>query len=364
MNNIHSLYIHIPFCDHLCDYCDFPKLQYFRIFAQKYIKELGKELKTYHISRPLKTIYIGGGTPTSLEDDLFLELLKMLDKYTSNIEEYTIECNPESLSTNKLMMMKSHGVNRLSIGIESTHNDILKAINRHHTYEDVKAAIKNAKEVGFKNINVDLILGLPHVSKKMLEEDLDNIFNLQVPHISCYSLTVHPQTVFGIKGINELPDDETRELYDLVEKKMQENGYIHYEVSNYAKPNMMSIHNFSYWQDEEYYGVGLGASGYMSGVRYTNTRSINKYLEGKYRQEEETISLDDDKTYFIMLTLRTIKGLDLKLYKEKFKEDLYTKKQTEIEAFIKEKYLILDHDILIPTYEGMMILDTIIRDLI
>ena len=364
MNNIRSLYIHIPFCDHLCDYCDFPKLQYFRIFASSYIKELKKELDSYKITNKLKTIYIGGGTPTSLEDDLFLELLKMIDEYTSSVEEYTVECNPESLTENKLKMMKEHKVNRLSIGVESTNDEILHLINRHHTYEDVKSAISMAKRLGFSNINVDLILGLPHVSKKMLKEDLNNIFNLQIQHISCYSLTIHPHTVFGIKGIDELPDDEIRELYDIVEVETQKHGYIHYEISNFAKPNMMSVHNFAYWQDEEYYGIGVGASGFINGIRYTNTKSINEYLKGNYRYEEEQISLADDKTYFVMLNLRTIKGLDLKRYQERFHEDFYLSHQEKIDEFIAHKYLKLENNVLIPTYEGMMILDTMIRDLI
>ena len=205
-NSPKSLYIHIPFCEALCDYCDFPKLQYFTFFAAKYLIYLQKELDSYNIGKDLKTIYIGGGTPTSLEDHLFEKLLKMVLPYTKNIQEYTIEANPESLSLNKLKLMKNYGVNRLSIGVESTDDKILKTINRHHTFSDVKKAIKMAKEVGFDNINVDLILGLPHCLKPQLKKDLDNLLSLPITHISCYSLSIHPHTSFYLRGIKERKD--------------------------------------------------------------------------------------------------------------------------------------------------------------
>ena len=172
--DIKSLYIHIPFCEKICDYCDFTKLQYFRIFATKYLKALKEELNSYHIKNKLETIYIGGGTPTALEDDLFLELLKIVDTYYQNDIEYTIEANPESLSKEKLLMMKEHHVNRLSIGVESTDDKILKIINRNHSFEQVKKVIKEAQEIGFDNINVDLILGLPNVVAPMLIKDIKN----------------------------------------------------------------------------------------------------------------------------------------------------------------------------------------------
>ena len=182
--NINSLYIHIPFCEHLCDYCDFTKVQYFSLFAKPYLVELEKELNSYHINN-LKTIYIGGGTPTALEDELFERLLQIVTKYTKGVEEYTVEANPESLSKNKLMLMKQYGVNRISLGVETTNDEILKSINRHHTFEDVKKAILTAKEIGFDNLNVDLILGLPGTSKEQIQLDISNLLALGVQHISC-----------------------------------------------------------------------------------------------------------------------------------------------------------------------------------
>ena len=361
-----SLYIHIPFCKAICDYCDFPKLQYFRHFAIKYLEQLQKEMDSYDINHHLKTIYIGGGTPTSLDDDLFEKLLQMVLPYTKEVEEYTVEANPESLSLTKLTLMKKYGVNRLSIGVESTNDKILASINRGHTFLDVQRAIENARNVGFDNINVDLILGLPHVSNKELEKDILNILSLKPEHISCYSLTVHENTVFGIKHIAPVNDDISRNQYDLVEQILSKNGFIHYEVSNWAKPNRESKHNLVYWKNEQYYGLGMGASGYIDGVRYTNTMSINKYNDGDNQKETEVVDQESDRSYELMLNLRTIYGLSLEKWQEKFNEDFYQEHQETLDSLIKDKLLIYkeEENRLIPTYEGMMILDTILLQLL
>ena len=363
MKTVKALYIHIPFCEHICDYCDFPKLQYFTIFAKPYLKHLKDELKSYQISHQLETIYVGGGTPTALEDELFLELLKIIEPYTKGVKEYTFECNPESLSDFKLKNMKRYGVNRLSIGVESTDDQILKSINRHHTYLDVKNAIQRAKSFGFDNINVDLILGLPGSDLAQLKKDLDNLLSLDIQHLSCYSLTVHPNTVFFLKNISEPLSDQSREYYDFVHIHMKEHGFIHYEVSNWALPGRESKHNMVYWENEQYYGVGLGASGYVDNVRYTNTRSITEYLKGKTRDIEEVVTKKDDIEYQIMLNLRTINGLDLADFEQKFDIDLLQTKGKEIRRMIDSGLLELNGQNLIPTYEGMMVLDTIILEL-
>ena len=362
---IKSLYIHIPFCEHICDYCDFSKLQYFRLFAEKYLIALKQELEFYKVNKHLKTIYIGGGTPTALEDDLFEQLLVVVDEYRNDVIEYTVEANPESLSLEKLEMMKAHGVNRISLGVESTDDEILKSINRHHTYKDVQIAISNTRKVGFDNLNVDLIIGLPGVNKASFKRDLDRVLSLDVEHVSCYSLTVHPNTVFGIKGTMEPSEGLSRELYDIAEETLKGHGYIHYEVSNWSKEGRTSLHNFTYWKNEPYYGVGLGVSGYVNSVRYTNTRNIKKYFKGDYVEEKNPVTLKDDKFYTIMLNLRTIEGIDLNQYQAVYREDLLEKYQTSINRFIKDGYLVYDkkEHRLFPTYEGMMILDQIIMEL-
>ena len=354
MNNIHSLYIHIPFCNKICDYCDFTKLQYFRKFAVSYLDALKDELASYNIGK-LKTIYVGGGTPTALEDDLFLELLKIIDPFKEGVKEYTFEANPESLSLEKIKMLKEHGVNRVSLGVQTTNDKILQAVNRDHSFEQVKTAIKNLKEQGIDNINVDLILGLPHTSKKILENDIKNVLSLDVKHISCYGLTVNPHTALFNKGFEEPSGDILRQYYDIVEDILKENGFIHYEVSNWAKPGYESEHNLTYWRNEQYYGVGLGASGYNGETRYKDTINLSQYLTRAFISEKEKVSDKDKLTYQIMLNLRTIEGLDIKYVQDK---------ESIVDELVKEGLLIKEQNKLLPTYEGMMILDQIILKLL
>ena len=366
-NKVKSLYIHIPFCEHLCDYCDFPKLQYFRNFAKDYLVALKKELDSYHIDKnDIQTIYVGGGTPTALEDDLFLELLKIIKPYSEGVKEYTFEANPESLSKEKLQMMKEYHVNRLSIGVESTNDDVLKAINRHHTFKDVQTAVLNARNLGFDNINVDLIIGLPQVSKSLLIKDLDNVLTLNVDHISCYSLSVHPNTVFGIKKIEEPSGDLARDYYDIVEDKLLKNGFIHYEISNWCKPGKESLHNFTYWKDEQYYGIGLGASGYIDDIRYTNTRNIQKYNSGEFLEEKEAVNKEDDILYFIMLNLRTNRGIYFKEFEDRFGVSFKERYQEKLKELVKNELIVFDekNSRIYPTYNGMMLLDQIILALV
>ena len=361
-NKAKALYIHIPFCNEICDYCDFQKLQYFRNIAQKYLSILFNELHNEVVGE-VSTIYIGGGTPTALDDDLFEELLKEVSKY-SHGQEFTVEANPESLSVTKISLMKKYGVNRVSIGVESTNDEILKSINRHHGWGDVRAAVKNLRDAGINNINLDLILGLPNVSIKMLEKDIKNILLLKPNHISCYSLTVHEHTVFFLNGITEPTEEFSYEAYKMVDTILKDASYEHYEVSNWSLPEYRSEHNLTYWRNEEYYGLGLGASGYIKDQRYKNTTNLDSYLKGENNKEIEVVNLSDKAEYQVMLNLRTLEGLNLEEFKKEYGYDLYEKNKGAIDSFIKDGYLTLEGNILRPTFEGMMILDHIILKLI
>ena len=364
MNNIHAMYVHIPFCEHICGYCDFYKIIYNKKCVDDFLISLKREISSYSINHKMKTIYIGGGTPTSLSDEQLDLLLSYFDEFCSDDMEYTIEANPESLSKEKLLIMKKHHVNRLSIGVQSTDDTILAFINRFHTFDDVKRCVKEAREVGFDNISFDLILGLPHVSKRTLLRDVDNILMLEPEHISCYSLTIHEHTRFHALKYVERSSDYIRKLYDSVNKKLEDNGYIHYEISNWAKEGRESKHNFTYWKDEEYYGFGPGASGYIHPKRYTNAINIKKYNEGIYDKTEEIVTPEDDYVYFIMLNLRTNQGIDYDVFEKRFGYRLEEKQKKIIEKHIKNKNLKVKENHLIPTYKGMMILDQIILDFI
>ena len=354
MNKVKSLYIHIPFCNNICDYCDFTKLQYFRNFAVSYLESLEKELKSYQIEE-LKTIYVGGGTPTALEDDLFEQLLKIIKPYAKGVQEYTFEANPESLTSQKVSLLKQYGVNRVSLGVQTTNQKILNELNRKHSFEQVKDAIKCLNDADITNYNVDLILGLPHTSEKILRQDLENILSLNPKHISCYGLMIHPHTALFNRGFKEPEGDVLRQYYDIVNEILVSHGFIHYEVSNWAKPGYQSEHNLTYWRNEQYFGCGLGAAGYIKDIRYKNTINLDRYLKGEYVQEKEIVTPDDKRTYQIMLNLRTIEGLDISFVKGKEKE---------IASIINNGLLFKKEDRLVPTYEGMMVLDQILLKLI
>ena len=362
-NKVNSLYIHIPFCESICDYCDFTKLQYFRIFAKPYLKKLKEELSSLVENKELETIYVGGGTPTSLEDDLFLELLEIIKPYSHSVKEYTFECNPESLSLKKIKLLKDYRINRISIGVESTDDKILKSINRHHTFNDVKKAINLLRENGISNINLDLILGLPNVTENMLKKDIKNILSLNPTHISCYSLTVHEHTVFSINEICPPTEEFAYLAYKMINEILCKNGYVHYEVSNWCKPNYQSKHNLTYWRNEQYYGAGLGASGYIEAIRYKNTTNLKEYLLGNNKKEEEIVGKKDLEEYQIMLNLRTNEGIDLDHFINIFNKDIYNSHKKVIDDYINQGYLKIENNHLLATFDGMMILDKITLDL-
>lgn len=363
---INSLYIHIPFCKSICDYCDFAKLQYFRNFAVNYLSALKNEIDYYKINQTFETIYVGGGTPTSLDNDLLEQLLIMIQPFRDeNTVEFTFECNVDNLNKEKLLLLKKYGVNRLSFGVESTDDRILKSINRTHSFNDVISAFNLAKELEFNNISADLILGLPNVTEKMLLNDISNLVKIGFNHISCYSLTVHEHTVFYLKNIKEPNQDYARNCYDLINDYLTKNGFEHYEISSWAKNNTYSLHNLCYWKNKQYYGLGLGVSGYIGNLRYTNTKNFQKYLKGDFIDYKEIVTSKDEEEYYILLNLRTKFGIDLNEYKKLFNDDFFYKYKDILTNYINNNLLKINESKtrIFPTYEGMMILDQIIVDL-
>lgn len=359
---IKSIYIHIPFCKNICFYCDFPKIIYVDSMVDQYISRLKKEILNANIFFDnIETIYVGGGTPTSLSYKQLQELLEIIKPFSKSVKEYTFETNPETLNEDKIILLKKYGVNRISIGVESTNNTILKNIGRNHTFEDVINCVNLLRKHGIDNYNFDLILGLPHVSDKILKKDIKNLVLLYPKHISCYSLTVNPNTVFFNKGIKEVNDEVSFHQYQIAENILKKHKFIHYEVSNWALTSYESKHNLTYWKNEPYYGFGLGAAGYIDNIRYKNTKSINKYFNNKdLIAEKEILNVEDMIFYEVMLGLRTKLGLNLVNFKEKYGFDFCFKYKDEIKFLIKEKYLKKQKNILIPTFKGMMNLDFVI----
>ena len=324
-----ALYIHIPFCTHICSYCDFPKVLYDTKWVMRYIECLKKEILSYGISS-YQTIYIGGGTPSSLKEEELESLLSFLCPFLEKDYEWTIECNIENTTLEKLKLFKKYGVNRLSFGVQTFQEDLLKKMNRYHHKEDVFHVIEMAKSLGFTNINVDFIYGFENEKVEDVLNDLKIFASLDVPHISIYALTIHPNTIFGIEHHQEAEDELSRTFYDVIVNWLEEHGYNRYEVSNFARPGYESKHNQVYWTLGEYLGFGLAAHSFVDGKRIANSSCFEKYLSQKNAHRTHVVSQDEVKEEFVMLALRTREGIDLKKYQKQFGVDLLEEKKDEI----------------------------------
>ena len=345
MNSVKSAYIHIPFCNSICSYCDFCKIYYNGDIVSRYLKALEKEIKSYYKNEKLNTIYIGGGTPSSLNINELKELFKIIDilKKENNCE-ITFECNIDSIDLEKLKFLYEKGVNRLSIGIESFNKDIIKYLNRKHTKEEAIKKIKLAKKVGFNNINIDLMYAIPIENMDILKEDLKTIISMDVEHISTYSLIIEPHTILYNNKADYIDQDIDFEMYKLICKELKEKNYIHYEISNFAKKGYESRHNLVYWNNMNYYGFGVGASGYINNIRYDNTKSISKYIDGNYVLKKDILNFNTIIENEFILGLRKIKGIRLSEFKEKYGFDV-----TDIPIVLKlidEKKLNIKNDYL------------------
>lgn len=316
-----SVYIHIPFCKSICSYCDFCKFLYNEKWVTVYLDALKKEIKDRYMDDPVKTLYIGGGTPSSLNMDELHRLFRIIKLLNlNNLEEFTFECNLEDITLELLNILKENKVNRLSIGIESFNPKKLAFMERSANFKDAKEKIKLCRTLGFDNINLDLMYAIPGETLKDLNKDLNMFLKLKPDHISTYSLILEEHTKLASAHEEYISDELDYEMYKLIIKKLK--GYEHYEISNFGLKGYESKHNLVYWNNEEYYGFGLGASGYIDNTRYTNTKNLKKYLLGEYVKEEEIVSKTAKMNYEIMLGLRKLKGINVLEFKRKYNEDI------------------------------------------
>lgn len=319
-----AAYIHIPFCEHICHYCDFNKFFIKTQPVDEYLAALEKEMKhtiEQKGEQELKTIFIGGGTPTSLtvsQLDRLMNSIHRVLKPTKNLIEFAVEANPDELSLEKLQVLKAAGVNRLSFGVQTFEDDLLKKIGRVHQKKDVLTSFERARAIGFDNISLDLMFGLPHQEKHHVMNSLETAFSLGAEHYSVYSLIVEPKTVFYNlmqKGKLHLPPQEREaEMYELVMDEMERHGLKQYEISNYAKPGFKSKHNLTYWSNEDYFGFGAGAHGYVDGIRNVNAGPVKHYLElidqtGFPYKETHQVTKEEQIEEEMFLGLRKIEGV-------------------------------------------------------
>lgn len=352
MKNI-GIYIHIPFCKSKCFYCDFySKSECIDNKVEEYINTVIKELleNTELLQeRKIKTVYFGGGTPSLIDSKYITKIMDVIHLFEPNIEESTIEVNPESLTIDKLKEYIEAGINRLSLGLQSANNNTLKNIGRIATVEMFETAYNSAVKAGFTNISSDLIIGLPNETLEDFNKSVDYLLGKEnIKHISAYSLEVHENTKleFLIKNnFLELPYEEVeREMKYLLDKKLEENGFVRYEISNYAKDGYESKHNSSYWNQIEYIGLGAAASSFVNSTRYINISDIDKYIEyincgiSVKEEIEEMDKLDLIKEY-VILRLRLKEGIVVQEFKERFKQDIYELYKDKIDKLVKEGLL-------------------------
>ena len=353
---INSLYIHIPFCKSICPYCDFTKIIKNEKFEDGYISELLFDIEKIKSKyKTFKTVYIGGGTPSCLSYDNLKTLLESLKPFINDNTEFTIEANPIDLTDDKLKLMKENKINRISIGIQSFKKETLDMLDRNDHIDFFKL-IPNVKRF-IPNINLDFIYGLPHETLDDIKTNLEEFIKLDVNHISIYSLIIAPGTKFYNMKIKELDEEFSREAYLLIDKTLKKAGFIHYEVSNFAKKGYESHHNLNYWDDNEYIGIGIGASGYVNGIRYTNKSNLTKYNQGIRDYEKEEVTEEIKKEEYIMLHLRKFKGILLSDYKKVFGKDFYEEFKDILDPFISQNLFKKTKYRIYPTESGIVILD-------
>lgn len=322
-----SAYVHIPFCTQICYYCDFSKVFIKNQPVDSYLEHLLEEFQSYDIQK-LRTLYIGGGTPTALSAS---QLEVLLDGLTKNLdlsalEELTIEANPGDLDADKIAVLKNSAVNRVSLGVQTFDDKMLKKIGRSHLEKDIYENIDRLKLAGFDNISIDLIYALPGQTMEQVKDNVAKAIGLDIPHMSLYSLILENHTVFMNRmrrGKLPLPKEELEaEMFEYIIVELERVGFEHYEISNFSKPGFESRHNLMYWDNAEYYGIGAGASGYVNGVRYKNHGPIRHYLsaveEGNARITEEHLSQKEQMEEEMFLGLRKKSGVSMARFEEKF----------------------------------------------
>lgn len=359
-----GIYIHIPFCVKKCNYCDFKSYEGKILMAPQYIQALKEEIRQR--AKKLKevkvsTIYIGGGTPSYLKPEQILEVMECIKenfKFVEEVPEITIEVNPGSIIREKLVVYKKAGINRLSIGLQTTDNDVLMNIGRIHRYASFLETYQLAREIGFSNINVDLMIGLPGQTMEMVEETLEQVLKLNPEHISLYSLILEEGTklyrAYQKKRLRNLPsEEEERKMYWYAKAELEHQGYKHYEISNFAKPGYKSKHNVDCWKQKEYIGFGSAAHSYLNGVRSSNSEEIEEYIANNKVIIHEKQTRDEQMKEYMMLGLRMLEGVSISEFKNKFVDNPIYIFREELDKLDEEELLEIDGNSIKLTKKGI-----------
>lgn len=327
-----ACYIHIPFCKRKCQYCSFISFNKLELITG-YVYSLLKEIGENYNGELLKTLYFGGGTPSLISVDLLSKIIKKFS-YTSETE-ITIEVNPDDCTLDYLRSLKELGFNRLSIGAQTFDDKLLQLIGRRHNSEQIIKSAEYAKLSGFNNINIDLIYGLPNQTINSLKQDLDTIIELDIQHISTYGLKIEGGSYWEENTPQNIPDEDLQaDMYEGINKILTYAGFDRYEVSNFAKKGFESRHNLTYWNNEEYYGFGVSAHGYVKGIRYSNYRTLEEYMNNPTKNEYGRILSNKEKLEEeIFLGFRKTEGISVKKIQEKFNVDFDEKYKNVLEKY-------------------------------
>lgn len=364
-----GIYIHIPFCDKICNYCDFTAFQGAKSKVDEYIKALKKEIKLKSTKKYLvDSIFIVGGTPSFIDAMYIFDILENLKKYynISKMAEITIETNPNTFDCKKLKIYKDANINRISIGVQSLNDDILKSLGRNHTKKDVLSSIEMVKKFSF-NLNLDFIFGYADQTLKDILYDLDMIKKIDPEHISYYSLIIENKTKFKSlldKGkLNLIDEDLERKMYETICEKLESFNIFQYEISNFSKKNKQSIHNKKYWQCKEYIGLGLCSHSYLDSKRFSNTLNLSKYI--KFLNEDkmpidflEKLTKKQKKFEYIIMNMRLLSGFFIEDFNKTFNCNFLLENQKLIDDFIKEEFIDIKDGRIFFTRKGLNITDT------
>ena len=363
-----SAYVHIPFCTQICYYCDFSKVFIKNQPVDSYLEHLLEEFQSYDIQK-LRTLYIGGGTPTALSASQLEVLLNGLTKNLdlSALEELTIEANPGDLDADKIAVLKNSAVNRVSLGVQTFDDKMLKKIGRSHLEKDIYENIDRLKLAGFDNISIDLIYALPGQTMEQVKDNVAKAIGLDIPHMSLYSLILENHTVFMNRmrrGKLPLPKEELEaEMFEYIIAELEKSGFEHYEISNFSKPGFESRHNLMYWDNAEYYGIGAGASGYVDGVRYKNHGPIRHYLnaveKGNARITEEHLSQKEKMEEEMFLGLRKKSGVSMARFEEKFGRPFDGLYGETVRDLVQQGLMQIEGDRVRMTKRGLFLGDTV-----
>lgn len=356
-----ALYVHVPFCDHICAYCDFTRCRYYEPLAKQWLAAIARELQQQQPTE-CRTLYIGGGTPSALSLSQLQQLLQLLAPYAKDCEEYTIEVNADSFSDDKISACQRYGINRISMGAQTFQKKLLAVIERKADYAAIADTIARIHSQGIHDISLDLMYGLPGQTMAQWEEDLLRASALPITHLSLYALTIEAHSTFGRNKVPPCDPDLEADFYEKAIQILTDKGFTHYEISNFARNQHYAKHNLMYWHYEDFYGIGCGASGKINHERYDNTRNLHTYITQGADAKRIALSREDEMFETMMMGLRLQQGIDKQQFYERFHEPVDMVYEAAIQKHVALSHLINTADTLKTTYRGMLLLHEILVD--